>query len=74
VPRTRTRERDSAQVRRVGRTGQMAVVFAVLGGIVVVVNEILSYRSSGAVDWGRVALAFGVPLLIYVIVRSASRR
>ena len=72
--RSRTRERDSAQVRRIGRTGQLAVVFAVLGAIAVIVNEILNYRSSGVLDRGRIALAFGVPLLIYVMVRSASRR
>jgi hypothetical protein len=71
---TRTRERDDAQVRRLSRVGRLAIGLAVLGGIVALVNETLSYRRSGNVDWEPVALAFGVPLLIYVIVRSASRR
>lgn len=74
MPRTRTRERDAAQVRRLSRVGRLAIVLAVLGGIVALASEILSYRSLGIVDRERVALAFGVPLLIYVIVRTASRR
>jgi hypothetical protein len=74
VPRTRIRERDAVQVRRLSRVGRLAIALAVLGGIVAVVSEILSYRRSGTVDWEPVALALGVPLLIYVIVRSAARR
>jgi hypothetical protein len=73
MPRTRTRDRDSAQVRRLGRGGRLAIGLAVLGGIVVLGNEILTYRSAGIVDWGRVALAVVVPLLIYVIVRRGAR-
>lgn len=73
MPRNRTRERDAPQVRRLSRVGRLAIGFAVLGGIVAIVNEMLNYRRSGIVDWGRVALAFGVPLLMYVIVRRGTR-
>jgi hypothetical protein len=53
---------------RINLGGWLAVGLAVLGGLVSLVNEIVRYRDSGAVDWGHVALAFGVPALMYAIV------
>jgi len=56
------------------RGGQLAIGLAVVGSLVALVNETLSYRRSGVVDWGHVALAFGVPIFMYAIVRGASKR
>ena len=54
--------------------GTLAIGLAVLGGILALVNEGLNYRRGQALDWGHVALAFGVPALMYAIVRSSSNR
>ncbi len=60
--------------RRITRAGWLAIGLAVVGSLVVLVNETVSYRRSGVVDWGQVALAFGVPALMYTIVTGASAR
>ena len=55
-------------ISRINRGGWLAIGLAVLGSLVAVVNEIVSYRRTGTVDWGHVALIVGVPALIYAIV------
>jgi hypothetical protein len=70
----RSSERDLAARERVGTTGRLAILLAVLGGIAALINETLDYRRTGSVDWGHVALALGVPFLMYVIVRTSSAR
>lgn len=59
---------------QIGRTGLIAIVLAVVGGLLTLGREIARYAADGGVDWGRVALAFGVPALIYSVVRSASAK
>jgi hypothetical protein len=59
---------------RVGRVGVVAVALAIVAGILALVNEVIRYRRSGAVDWGHVALAIGVPALMYGIVRGVKPR
>ena len=56
------------------RAGWLAIGLAVLGSIAALVNEALSYRRGEALDWGRIALAIGVPALMYAMVRKASRK
>lgn len=56
---------------RIGRVGVVAVTLAVVGSILALINEVIRDRHGGAVDWGRVALAIGVPALMYGIVRGA---
>jgi hypothetical protein len=52
--------------------GWLAIGLAVLGGIIALANEALSYHRGEPLDWGHIALAVGVPLLMYSIVRSAA--
>jgi len=59
---------------RITRTGWLAIGLAAVGSLAAFANEIVSYRRSGVVDWGHVALAFGVPIIMYAIVRGASTR
>ena len=59
---------------RVGRVGMIAVALAAAGGILALANEVVRYRHTGTVDWGHVALAFGVPALMYAIVWGAAAR
>lgn len=58
---------------RINRGGWLAISLAVLGSLVALGREFVLDRRSGAVDWGHIALALGVPALMYAIV-SARRR
>jgi hypothetical protein len=59
---------------RISRSGWAAIGLAIVGGILALGNQAMRYQRSGAVDWGQVALGFGVPLLIFAIVKSTSTR
>ena len=59
---------------RTHRLGGLAIGLAVVGSLAAIVNEVVSYRRTGVVDWGHVALALGVPILIYAVARGASTR
>jgi len=59
---------------RITRLGWLAIGLAVVGDLAALVNEANSYRDSDVVDWGHVALAFGVPILMYGIVGGAATR
>ncbi|MEO8133420.1 MAG: hypothetical protein ABI831_05555 [Betaproteobacteria bacterium] len=45
----------------ISRLGKLAIGLVVLGGLVALVNEALSYQRGSALDWGHIALAIGVP-------------
>ena len=51
-----------------------AIGLAAVGSIVALVNEALSYRRGEALDWGHIALAIGVPAIMYAIFRKGSRK
>ncbi len=59
---------------RMGRVGFLAIALAIVGGVLGMVREIIRYRDRGTLDWGHVALAVGVPILMYAIVRGTTRR
>ncbi len=59
---------------RFGRLWWIAILLAVLGSVIALINEWLAYRRSATVDWAHVVLAVGVPILFYAIARSASGR
>lgn len=59
---------------RITRSGWAAVSLAIVGGILALANQAISYQRSGVVNWGQVALGFGVPCLIYAIVLGKSTR
>jgi hypothetical protein len=59
---------------QITRIGWLAVGLAVLGSLVAIVNEIMGYQRTGAVDWGHVALIIGVPVIMYAIVSSTARK
>jgi hypothetical protein len=47
---------------------------AVIGSLIAFGNVIMRYRSSGDIAWGKIALAFGVPILMYAIVNGRRSR
>ena len=56
------------------RAGRLAIALAVLGSIAALVNEALSYRRGEALDWGHIALAIGVPVFMYAVVRKVPKK
>ena len=56
------------------RTGVLAIALALTGGVLALANEVWQYSRTGVVDWGHVALAFGVPALMHAIVRNSAAR
>ncbi len=53
---------------RISNGGWLAIGLAILGGLIALANVILGYQRSGDIAWGKLALAFGVPILMYAIV------
>lgn len=53
---------------RITSGGWLAIALGVIGSLIAFVNVFMQYRSSGDIAWGKVALAIGVPFLIYAIV------
>jgi hypothetical protein len=58
---------------RINSGGWLAIGLAVLGSLIALVREFMLFQQSGAVEWGHVALALGVPVLMYAIVTSRRR-
>jgi hypothetical protein len=57
----------------INRVGWLAIGLAILGSLVATVSEITRFRTTGAVDWGHIALIVGVPVIMYAIVSSTRR-
>ncbi|HET8946700.1 MAG TPA: hypothetical protein VFQ07_06935 [Candidatus Polarisedimenticolia bacterium] len=50
---------------------KVALALACLGGVLALLNACLDYQRTGHLAYGKIALAFGVPILFYAIARSA---
>ncbi len=59
---------------RIARIGWLAVGIAVVGGFIALFNVVQDYQSSGPIDWGHLALAVGIPVFMYAIVKSSATR
>ena len=53
---------------------KLAIALAVLAGLLALTNVVLDYRSTGELDYGKIALAIGVPVLFYAILKSQGRK
>ena len=56
------------------RGKKIAMALAVLAGLLALTNVVLNYRSTGELDYGKVALAIGVPVLFYAILKSQGKQ
>ena len=54
------------------RGWRLAVGLACLGGVLALTNVLLDYSRTGTLKYGKIALAFGIPLVFYAIARSSS--
>lgn len=57
----------------INRGGWLAIGLALLGSLIALVNVVVRFQRSGAIDWGHVALAIGVPVLMYAMVGTRRR-
>jgi high-affinity Fe2+/Pb2+ permease len=53
---------------QISRGGWLAIALGVIGGLIALANVIVGYQRSGDIAWGKLALAIGVPILIYAMV------
>lgn len=53
---------------RISRGGWLAIALGLAGGLIALANVIVGYQRSGDIAWGKLALAIGVPILIYAMV------
>jgi hypothetical protein len=58
----------------ISKAGKIAVALAVIAGVLSLSRAIYNYIQHGEVDSGKIALGIGMPILIYVIVKSAASR
>ena len=56
---------------RLPRVGIVAVALAVIGSAIAVTNDFIQYQRTGILNWSHVALAFAVPVLIFVMIRAS---
>jgi hypothetical protein len=49
---------------------KLAIALAIVGGILALVNVVVNFSNTGNLEYGKIALAFGVPALFYGILRS----
>lgn len=55
---------------RISRGGWLAVALAVIGSLIAFGNVLMRYQRSGDLAWGKLALAVGVPILVYAMVNA----
>ncbi len=55
---------------RISNGGWLAVGLGVLAGLIALANVVVVYQRSDDISWGKLALAFGVPIFIYASVRG----
>ena len=60
--------------RNINKSGRIAIVLAVIAGVLALSRAIYNYAQHGDVDVGKIALGVGIPLLIYVVVKSSASR
>jgi hypothetical protein len=53
---------------RISRGGWLAIALGLIGGLIALANVVVTYQRSGDIAWGKLALAIGVPILIYAMV------
>jgi hypothetical protein len=58
--------------RSTSKTGKIAIALAVIAGVLALSRAIFNYTQHGEVDSGKIALGVGIPILIYVLVKSSA--
>ena len=60
--------------RSVSKTGKVAIVLAVIAGVLSLSRAIYNYTQHGELDIGKIALGIGIPFLIYTLVKGTASR
>jgi hypothetical protein len=56
----------------ISKAGKIAIALAVIAGVLSLSRAIYNYTQHGEWDLGKIALGIGIPILIYIIVKSAT--
>jgi hypothetical protein len=60
--------------QRISKTGKVAIVLAIIAGVLALSRALYNYNQSGEWDIGKIALGIGIPCLIYAIIKSAASK
>jgi hypothetical protein len=52
---------------------QIAIGLALVGALLALTNVYLIYQRTGAIAYGKIALAIGVPAMFYAMARSTGK-
>ena len=58
--------------KRISKVGKVAIVLAVIAGVLSLTRAIYNYAQHGELDIIKIALGIGIPCLMYAIVKSAA--
>lgn len=58
----------------ISKAGKIAIGLAIIAGLIALTRAAYLYSQTGEVDVAKIALGIGMPALIFVVVRSASRK
>ena len=58
----------------ISKAGKIAIGLAIIAGLLALTRAGYLYSQTGEVDVAKIALGLGIPALIFVVVRSASRK
>ena len=66
------REEEVVANQSISKAGKIAIALAVIAGVLSLSRAIYNYTQHGEVDFIKIALGIGMPILIYLIVKSAA--
>lgn len=58
--------------RNISKAGNIAIALAIIAGVLTISRAIYNYARHGEVDLGKIVLGIGIPLLIYVLMKSSA--
>lgn len=58
----------------ISKAGKIAIGLAIIAGLLALTRAASLYSQTGEVDVAKIALGLGIPALIFVVVRSTSRK
>ncbi|MEJ7576200.1 MAG: hypothetical protein WKF74_04240 [Pyrinomonadaceae bacterium] len=58
----------------ISKAGKIAIVLAIIAGLLSLTRAAYLYSQNGEIDITKLALGLGIPALIFVLMRSVSRK
>ena len=58
----------------ISKGGKLAIALAVIAGVLSLSRAIYNYTQHGDLDYGKIALGIGIPILIFAVVKNAASK